>query len=53
VGAKEGDGEAASREIEATAAGCPAAVCTGRGERVWGLEGSEKRGEAEALAQFI
>jgi hypothetical protein len=52
VGDKEGDGEAALREIEA-AAGCPATVCTGRGERVWGLEGSEKRGEAEALARFI
>jgi hypothetical protein len=41
------------REIEATAAGCPTAVCTGRGERVSGLEGSEKRGETEALARFI
>jgi hypothetical protein len=48
-----GDGEVMKREIEATAAGCPTAVCTGRGERVSGLEGSEKRGETEALARFI
>jgi hypothetical protein len=40
-------------EIEATTMGCPAAVCTGCGERVWGLEGSEKRGETEAFARFI